>query len=418
MNILFLDAYYEPETIAYTHLENDLIEELILEGHRVYIICPIPTRGITDEIRKRYKKKKDETKYGGKVIIERFWAPKEGKNPLIRAFRYLWCNLRTYQKAVNKKNIDVVFSNSTPPTQGALSGLVAKKMSKKVHKKISFIYNLQDIFPDSLVNAKMTKKGSMIWKIGRKIEDFTYKSANKIIVISEDFKDNVLSKGVSKEKIEVIPNWINTENVYPINRDNNVLFDRYNLDRNKFYICYSGNLGHSQNFNLLVRVAEKILTTMPNVAFILVGEGAAKESLEAMVCEKKLTNIVMLPFQPYKDIAQVFSLGDVGLIISKPGIGGSSVPSKTWSIMAAERPVLASFDKKSQLWETLEKVEAGVISDSNDEAQFIKNIEYCYQNRDSIRTMGKNGRRFVTEELNKNKCVKNFIGVISGVVPK
>ena len=88
MKILFLDAYHEPETIAYTHLEKDLIEGLIGDGHRIHIICPTPTRGISDEDREQYKRIKSESKYEGAVIIERFLAPQEGKNPLVRAFRY------------------------------------------------------------------------------------------------------------------------------------------------------------------------------------------------------------------------------------------------------------------------------------------------------------------------------------------
>ena len=131
MNILFLDAYYEPEKIAYTHLERDLIEGLISDGHKIKIICPTPTRGIDKETREKYKNKIFEEKYNGSVEVNRFKAPQEGKNPIVRAFRYFWCNFRTYQIALKSKNVDVVFSNSTPPTQGAISGIVARKLSKK-----------------------------------------------------------------------------------------------------------------------------------------------------------------------------------------------------------------------------------------------------------------------------------------------
>ena len=170
MNVLFLDAYYEPEKIAYTHLENDLIRGLIHDGHKVRIICPTPTRGITEEVRKAYKKIKHEEQFDGAVSITRFSAPAEGRNPIKRALRYFWCNLRTYQLAKRNIDIDVVFSNSTPPTQGLLGGLVAKKLSKRKDCKIPFLYNLQDIFPDSLVISNMTSAGGFIWKIGRKIK--------------------------------------------------------------------------------------------------------------------------------------------------------------------------------------------------------------------------------------------------------
>ena len=186
MKILVLDAYFEPEQIAFTHLENDLIEAFVKEGHEIFIVCPTPTRGISKELRKKYSKIKRETLYDGKVHVKRFWAPQENQSIFTRAFRYLWCNSRLYREAKRIKDVDVIFSNSTPPTQG----LVARKLKKKLHKP--FVYDLQDIFPDSLVNAGMTKCGSLLWKIGRKIENKTYAAADRIIVISEDFKKNIL----------------------------------------------------------------------------------------------------------------------------------------------------------------------------------------------------------------------------------
>lgn len=91
-------------------------------------------------------------------------------------------------------------------------------------RKIPFVYNLQDIFPDSLVGTGMTKKGSFLWRIGRIIENFTYRNADKIIVISEDFKRNIMAKGVPEEKIEVIYNWIDENEVVPIAKDVNPLY--------------------------------------------------------------------------------------------------------------------------------------------------------------------------------------------------
>ena len=168
MNLLFLDAYFEPEIIAYTHLEKDLIQGLIEGNNHIQVICPIPTKGISDSVRNEYAGRKREEFYGGRVKVRRFWAPRESKKPIFRAFRYFWCNLRSYQIGASVKSADLVFSASTPPTQGLLSAMIAKKLSKKYKRNIPFVYNLQDVFPDSLVNAGMTKQGSLLWKIGRK----------------------------------------------------------------------------------------------------------------------------------------------------------------------------------------------------------------------------------------------------------
>lgn len=406
MRILKLSAYYEPEQISSTHLSKDLKEAYLRAGFTTENYVPTPTRGVSDEVRAKYKKIKYEETDGGRVIVHRFSLFREGKNPIQRALRYVLCNLIQYWKGSHAKNIDLILAGSTPPTQGLLCGMVKKRL------KVPFVYNLQDIFPDSLVNAKMTAKGSVIWKLGRKIEDFSYRSADKIIVISEDFKRNIMEKGVPEEKIAVIPNWVDTDSVYPVEREDNVLFDRLGLERDKYYICYSGNIGHSQNLRLLLDAAKALRPELPDVRFVLIGEGAAKDELRRTVEAEGLDNVILLPFQPYEDIAHVFSLGDAGLIISKPGIGESSVPSKTWSIMAAQRPVLASFDEGSELARLISDCGCGINAPAGDVRALTDGVRRLYADRQAARSMGERGRAYVQEKLSKEKCTGMYVSVI------
>lgn len=410
-----MTPYCYPEQISSSHLTEDLYEAFSQNGIEVINYVPTPTRGVDKVVRNKYKRIKYEERHNGAIKIHRFPMFKEGKNPLFRAIRYVLVNVIQYFKGINAKEVDVVYGASTPPTQGVLCALVAKKLSRKYHRKVPFVYCLQDIFPDSLVNAKMTKKGSVIWKIGRKIENYTYKSASKIIVISESFKKNIIEKGVSEKKIVVIPNWIDTNSVYPIDRKDNVLFDRYNLDRSKFYICYSGNIGHSQNLGLLYKAAIRLQKEMPDVCFVLIGEGAAKEKFETKIKEKGLTNIILLPFQPYEDIAHVFSLGDVGLIISKPGVGNSSVPSKTWSIMAAGRPIIASFDKNTELSMIIDSVSCGVMTSTSDHNKLANDIMKI-KNSQRLAELGNRGRKHVCNNLSKEICTRKYIGVLDKII--
>ncbi len=412
MKILKMSAYYAPEQISSSHLTEDLNKAYMQAGFIIENYVPTPTRGVSDEVRRRYKKIKYEEQENGQVIIHRFAMFREGKNPIQRALRYFLVNIAQYWKGSRARNIDVILAGSTPPTQGLLCGMVKKKL------KVPFVYNLQDIFPDSLVNAKMTKKGSLIWKIGRKIENYTYRKADKIIVISEDFKRNIMEKGVPEEKIVIIPNWVDTDQVYPIPREENILFDRYGLDRDKFYICYSGNVGHSQNLQLLLDAAKALRSELPDVCFVILGEGAAKEDLARAVEEEHIENMILLPFQPYEDIAHVFSLGDAGLIISKPGIGGSSVPSKTWSIMAAQRPVLASFDEDSALAKQIASCGCGINAPAGDLQALVAAVKQLYCDRAKAADMGKTGRDYVLNNLDKEKCTGRYVQTIRSVVEK
>lgn len=412
MRVLMLSSYFVPEQVSSTHLTKDLHDAYIDAGFTLVNYVPTPTRGVSDEVRREYSKRKYEELRDGRVIVHRFPMFREGRNPIQRAIRYVLVNMVQYFKGSQAKDIDVIVAGSTPPTQGLLCGMVKKRL------KVPFVYNLQDIFPDSLVNAKMTKKGSLIWKIGRKIENFTYRSADKIIVISEDFKRNIMEKGVPEEKIVIVPNWVDTTAVYPVERKDNILFERYGLDRSKFYLCYSGNIGHSQNLELLLEAAKRLRTELPEVHIVLIGEGAAKEELIAVIEAEGIDNMTVLPFQPYEEIAHVFSLGNAGLIISKPGIGGSSVPSKTWSIMAAERPVLTSFDTESELFRLIDSVGCGVCADAGDMDALIAAVRRLYHDRAAAKTMGTLGRRYVKEYLDKNMCTGLYVETVRGSVER
>ena len=418
--ILKLSAYCFPEQVSSSHLTVDLNRALFDAGFTYENFVPSPCRGISKEERKKYKKIKYEEIEDGHFVIHRFSMFAEGKNPVLRALRYVLVNIKQYRRGSRAKDIDLIYAGSTPPTQGLLCAKVKKKLNKRYKKQgkyVPFVFNLQDIFPDSLVNAGMTKKGSILWKIGRKIENYAYKNADRIITISDGFKANIMAKGVPEEKIVVVPNWIDCDEVHPVAREDNVLFERWALDRDKFYICYSGNIGHSQNLGLLCDTAKILRDTLPDVRFVFIGEGAAKESFEAKIKAEGLDNVIMLPFQPYEDISHVFSLGDVGLVISKPGVGTSSVPSKTVSIMAAGRPVLASFDRDSELSRLVESVGCGVVSPGADGADALAEaIRKLYDDRGALEEMGARGREYVVSELDRDKCVGKYIEVLNEVV--
>ena len=238
----------------------------------------------------------------------------------------------------------------------------------------------------------------------------------------ENFKKHcrefdIMEKGVPEEKIVIIPNWVDSEKVYPIDRKDNILFYRYGLEPDKFYICYSGNIGHSQNMRMLLNTAKELKTDLPEVRFVLIGDGAAREEVEAFIKDEVIDNVIMLPFQPYEDIAHVFSLGDAGLIISKPGIGNSSVPSKTWSIMAAARPVLCSFDDDSELSRLIKEVGCGVTAQAEDGTENLKKAIYTlYNSKKTNAEIGALGRKYLTEYLDKDKCVGMYIETIKNEV--
>lgn len=409
MKILQLTGYFLPEKAASIYLVENRLEAFARENFHTVIYASRPTRGLSVEEYERFKKIKVEILFDGKLRVTRFPMFREGNHAITRAFRYSLNWIIQFWYGLREINVDCVYLESTPPIQGLLGALI------KIFKKVPFVYNLQDIFPDSLINNGLAKKGGVLWRIGRIIENFTYKYADKIIVISEDFKKNIMAKGVPEDKIEVIYNWVDENAVIHVPREKNKLFDMYGLDRTKFYVTYNGNIGLSQNMDLLLNVAEEFQNEYMDIRFVLVGNGAYLDEVKRLVAEKKLNNVHLLPFQSYEDISYVFSLGDVSLVISKPGTGAASVPSKTWSIMSASRPVLANFDE-NELKTIIEKNHCGLFTKAGEKEEFKHAIITLYKNRELAAEMGKNGREFVLKNLTREIGTQKYVDIIKNVV--
>lgn len=398
MKILKPCAYYEPEFFSSAHLDNDLEEALVNNGIDVCVVTPQPSRGCTEEEYANFKHK--EYKYDGHVSIERFKLMKEGKNVFERAFRYIYMNIKQYLICLKYKDIDLIFADSTPPTQGALAVLLKKRLNKP------FVYNLQDVFPDSMVNAKMTKKGSLIWKIGRVIEDFTYRNADKIIVISDDFKKNIMEKGVPENKIVVIPNWVDTNVIYPVVKTNNKLYDEFNIPKDKYIVLYAGNLGNAQGSDIILETAD-LLSEYDDTIFVVFGGGSQFEKFKLKAKSRK--NLMVFDLLPSERVSEVYSLGDIALITCKKGTGMAGMPSKTWSIMACNVPIIASFDTDSELANILNQVDAGVCVEPENAERLAKAILNCYQNKNADKCYS---REYVVNNISKQHCTSMYINEI------
>ena len=410
MEILALRTYYRPEITAGVHLMDDIVDALADNNIKTVIYTPIPSRGVSKEVRKEYKNKKIELSRGDLIEIHRFTMFAENTQFVFRTIRYLFCSFVEYLKGIKEDNIDIVYCSSTPPFLGIVGTLISKKLSKKYKKKVPFIYNLQDVFPDSLINTNMTHEGSLIWKLGRKIEDYTYKNADKIIVISEGMKRNILNKGVPSDKIVVISNWIDLDSVQPVNRKDNTLITEFDIDTNIFIVVYAGNFGDVQGADIILKAAETLQDK--NIEFVIFGGGARFVEAKDYVQSRHLQNIKIFDLQPQERVSEVYSLGDVALITCKPGTGNAGMPSKTWSIMACNTPIIASFDTKSDLAEVLEASNAGKCVKAGDVTALEEAILNAYSLWDKGSLPKLNLRAYVQKNASKSECTKKYVEVL------
>lgn len=400
MRLLIPFSYYHPEQCAGLFVIDDMTEEAAKQGVESLITVPTPTRNV--ELGAVWNR--NESLCHGMVQIHRFHMYGEGKNPVLRALRYLFCEMVQLHYMLWKR-YDVAFIDSTPPIQGLKLPIV------RIFRKKPVVYNAQDLFPETLSGTGLANQGGLLWKIGMWVSNVTFRNSDRIIAISSDIKRSMAARGVPAEKIEVVYNWVDEKTVQPVAKEDNPLFEEFGLDRNKFTIVYAGNLGNAQNIGIVLDGAKEL----PEVQFAVFGSGGLENEVRKRISDEGLTNVHLNPLQPVERVKYVYSLGEACIVSCKEGLGGSAMPSKSWSIMSCGRPVVASFDE-GELKEILENNNCGVFSHAGNVKEFVGAIKQLATNREQCEEMGKNARQFILDNLTKEVGAKKYVDVIKSVV--
>lgn len=405
MKVIFPFSYYYPEQCAGIFVVDDLMHRLAAEGDESVIYVPTPTRNVREGV--EWKRK--EVHCDDKMVVKRFRMYGEGKNPLLRALRYCFCEL-VYLHHLLWDKYDVAFIDSTPPIQGLKLPLV------KLLRKCPVVYNCQDLFPDSLSGTGLAKKGGLLWKIGSWVSNVTFNNSDKIICISEDIKRTLVEeKGVPEEKIEVVYNWVDENAVVPVAKEDNPLFEEFGINREKFYVVYAGNMGNAQNIDVIVDAAKE-LNGRKDMEFLIFGTGGLKEQFVEKVKNYGIDNVKFFPLQPMERVSQVYGLGDVCVVSCKPGLGGAAMPSKMLSIMSAGRAVVASFDK-GELTYILEQNKCGMYAPAGDVKAFADLIKQMADNREECQKMGEKARQLILKKFTKAFGTSEYVRIIKSVCP-
>lgn len=405
MKLIIPISYYYPEQCAGIFVLDDLMHVLAEHGDSSVLYAPTPQRNVRVDM----PWSRDEYECDGKIHIHRFHMYKEGKNPLLRALRYCFCEL-AYMHHLLWDKYDVAFIDSTPPIQGLKLPLV------KLFRKCPVVYNCQDLFPDSLSGTGLAKKGGLLWKIGSWVSNVTFNNSDKIICISEDIKRTLVEeKGVPEEKIEVVYNWVDENAVVPVAKEDNPLFEEFGISREKFHVVYAGNLGNAQNIDVIVDAAKE-LSTRKDVEILIFGTGGLKDQFVEKVMNYGIDNVKFFPLQPMERVSQVYGLGDVCIVSCKPGMGGAAMPSKMLSIMSAGRAVVASFDK-GELTYILEQNKCGLYAPAGDVKAFADLIKQMADNREECHKMGENARQLILKNFTKAFGTSEYVRIIKSVCP-
>jgi len=398
MRIVIICQWFLPEFAPIGVILNELAQDLIARGHEVTIVTGFPNHpdGI---VFNGYKKKLFSTEFIDGVKVVRcylYTSPK--KTFLRRLLNYISFAVTSFLATLKLKNQDILFVVSPPLS----NGLIALALNKL--KTLPYIFNVQDIYPDAAISTGVITNKSAI-RLLKKIEKFVYNNSNGISVISPNFKVNLCNKGVPQDKVSVIYNWIDTNEIVPLSKDNGFSFKHGLKDR--FVVLYSGTIGLISGAEIILECAKKLITHK-DIVFLFVGEGVVKDGLQKQVQKFKLPNVKFLSFQPRKTLSQVQSSSDVSIVSLARGTGVTSVPSKVLGYMAAARPVIASVDSDSDTHVLIENAQCGICVGPGDSDALVQSILSFYYDRNKAKSMGENGRKFLIDNFHRTRITSQY----------
>lgn len=233
------------------------------------------------------------------------------------------------------QKFDVIITASNPPIAGLLGTLALKRCGGR------FLYMIHDITPDTLVHTGKIGRGPLLW-FWHFINSLIYRSANSIVVLGPLMKDYMKNaKGIPGEKLHVIPNWSVHGPAAPAKA---TAFRTANNLGEAFVVLYSGNMGIAHNLEVLIEAAWKLKEEKlkeENIIFLFAGDGEKRPILQKLAEAKNLTNVRFLPHQPENEYKNMLDAADLCVVALEHELAGMSVPSKTYAVLAAGKPILA-----------------------------------------------------------------------------
>jgi colanic acid biosynthesis glycosyl transferase WcaI len=305
------------------------------------------------------------------------------RNILRRAAAYAGYSTLVAAIGMRGGSVDGVLAMSPPLTLGLAGRAIAAR------RRAPLIFNVQDVYPDVAVELGVLVNPRVI-ALARRLERICYERADAVTVLSEDLKENVLVKARSDTRVQVIPNFVDTSTITPREADN--AYRREFGLTGKRVVMYAGNVGLSQSLDLIVDAAAA-LAYEEDLVFVINGGGAARPALERKA--EGLPNVRFVDIQPPDRLPEVLAAADLHLVPLKRGLARSSVPSKTYSVMAAGRPQLASVDGGSEITRLLELSGGGVAVAPEDPEAFTKALRDLLDAPERMEEMGRAARAFV-----------------------
>ena len=387
LRLVVLCPHFSPDLAPTGVVMTRIVTELAARGHELHVVTSLPW----------YRNHAIEPGWGGRLwrtektewgsIIRVHPFPGKSKSNLLRralgfiAFSYA-VGIRSVHADGFPFKVDGVLAMSPPLTLG-LTGWFTK-----IIRRAPLVFNIQDVFPDAAIQTGAISNKKII-AAAKWLERVSYQRSDAVVLLSRDLRTNIANKIDTKfhDRLHVIPNFVDTVAITPQNR-----MTAYRAELgigDQLVVMYAGNVGFSQSLNLVAEAAAKF----PEMAFVVNGDGAARKKLQQDCAQ--LANVYFGDYQPIERLSEVLATGDIHLVPLRAGLASVSVPSKSYSILAAGRPMLAAIDPNTEIPNMLRESGAGIAVEPDNAPAFIDALGQLASNRERLLEMGARGRNWV-----------------------
>lgn len=400
---------FSPDGVSTAYLYNDIALAFKKAGYDVVVLSTTPHFNIVPE-----QLEKQPMKWGVWGLYKKsffegipvYHVPqKKYKSTLLRLIGFLYWHLVSFFIGLFIKNVDVIVSPSPPLTIGRLNNWLCKLKDCKV------VYNVQEIYPD-ILNKPQT---SLVYQYLRGMEKRVYNNSTACTTIDQIFYDTIVDRFKDKSKLHIIPNFVDTE-LYHSGVTTEALDKRLFPENDNVKLLYAGNIGFAQDWETLVRLAEKT-KDMP-IEYFLIGMGVRKQWVEEQKGVRDLKKLHILDYQPRHLMPAILSYCDLQYIFMTPEQEGMGFPSKVYTIMACGCPLLVCSGENTPIVNFLKPLGCAKLVTNHDLEKKTDEMAawLSTMTRDKFHEMGVKGESVIQESYTKDKVTRKYVELVDSLL--
>lgn len=411
--ILIHSIAFSPDGVSTAYLYNDIAIKFKECGFEVSVITTTPHYNVVEsELLKQPLKKKAIGLYyesNFKGIKVKHVYQKKYNNTFLRLLGFVYWHIVSFFLGLTEKNVDVILSPSPPLSIGFINIFIGMLKRAKV------VYNVQEIYPDLLIKEGGLKSKAIIYLL-KWLEKFVYNQSDAVTTIDPIFYNTILSRFKDKNKLQIIPNFVDTD-IYKPQKEEDV-----NLDFSLFpkveslKLMYAGNIGHAQDWTPLIDLAVELKNDA--VEFFIIGEGVMKEYLEKEKNIKNLEKLHLIPYQSRELMPSLLSYSDLQFIFMSPHTEGHGFPSKVYTIMACAKPIMVCSGENTPIVNFLKDKECAYLITESSKEKKVFEMAFILRNckKENLLAMGQNGYENIALDYSKQRVTSQYVDLVKNLL--